>query len=1112
MAETLTIEEVLKQIKPVSGIDILEDAKQEYEKELIRKLAIDPTKDATTWREPVLKPGPEEFYKPIRQKISELDVTIPKTEGMKEGGISLGEVLEQFVQTQAGTPIGVADVAPVAGTALAIDDVLRMQATEEAGLDVGTFEKLATYVGVPASLAGDAAWWIGGGALASALTYGAIKGGKWIDNFIRVASEKIPNFNPFHARKVLENLEEAKKAISTGEEITPKFSPYNTRDTLITNTLDELNPIKVAERFGAEQLNIKPTFDAYRDMRLLYGRRGVVDTALQRGALKITPQGVDFATNKGLYQVFAPVYDDLENTGLYFALKRAKDLNARGIDSGGFSKFSAKEIDEMTRKIAGKNKNIVKAHKDWLNYNQHTLKYAKDSGLLDDSSYNLIAEMGQNYVPFYRLFMADPGAMEKGASIFKGITGSDKQLANVGNNILKNQIMIYDLATKNRAKLGVYNMIQRYADEGVDMSLFAERLTEEEVKQLKQVKVSAAGIKKKLKKLGIDFDLSKLENKEILELTELGRPKELPPNIDIVFREGKPEYWRIPKDNKAFVEAVNAFGPKEASLGLQFLSAPKRWLTRGVTLSPDFMVKNFARDTQAAFMQSKGNFKPVWSSIDGLLTRLVDRDTYYRFLANGGGFSTVYAGEKEMGKALEAMYATANVNPKNVLSTPQKIFERLEKFSSGFETASRMGEFKLLTKKGLKNDLDIWRNASFAGRDVSTDFAMRGSNKFVNTLTASVPFLNARMQGLYKMALTYKGKGYFPSKSFMARGIVSQTTPSLLLYLKNREDPRYQALPDWMKDNHWVIGFDENNSAIVIPTGFEYGALFKAMPERITEGFIDGYEPKDQRAISAFITRTLSDTFNIPSKISDIQTFKFMESGLRVDVDETTYIDYPGEGKKWTGSPVIPPHLQKVEPEEQYQWYTAESLKKMSNALNKEFGVALSPMQLENIWKGYTGTLGMYALQVSDFVLGSAQPAKKPSEFIGIRSFKYTEPYINTSYANDFYKLLNKSNEVAATVSLLNRRGKEKAIETKFGSERETGRIGYLEEVQMVSKEINALKIEQTQIAEGLITEFKSKKQKREKIDEIQRDINQLLYDVMQDVYKKEKRLGERLF
>ena len=90
MAETLTLEEVFKQIKPVSGSDILEDAKQEYEKELIEKLVVDPTKDPTTWREPVLKAGPE--YTPIREKISELDVKIPKTE------MTLGEALEPFVQ------------------------------------------------------------------------------------------------------------------------------------------------------------------------------------------------------------------------------------------------------------------------------------------------------------------------------------------------------------------------------------------------------------------------------------------------------------------------------------------------------------------------------------------------------------------------------------------------------------------------------------------------------------------------------------------------------------------------------------------------------------------------------------------------------------------------------------------------------------------------------------------------------------------------------------------------------------------------------------------------------------------------------------------------------
>jgi len=1097
MAETLTLEEVFKQIKPVSGSDILEDAKQEYEKELIEKLVVDPTKDPTTWREPVLKAGPD--YTPIREKISELDVKIPKTE------MTLGEALEPFVKGAIGskdTRIGVADVAPIAGTALAIDDVLYMQAREEAGLDVGTIEKYATYLGIPLSVLGDLTVAAGGTVAAAMLVDAIITGGKKTDKLIKWASQTISDFNPIKAKKILNNIEEAKKGISQGDEITPTYSPYSNRDKVITNLFDELNPIKVAEKHGASQLNVKPSFDAYRDMRLLYGERGVLDSMLQRGALVRTEKGVDFATDKGLYEVFAPIADDLENGMLYFALKRGKDLNARGVNNP-FSKFSAKEIDEMTRKIAGKNKNIPKVFNEYQNFNQQSLKYAKDSGLLDDSTYNLLLEMGQNYVPFYRMFMANPGA-KGGIPFLKGITGSPDQLADVGNNILKNQIMIYDLATKNHAKLGVYNMIQRYADEGVDMTAFAERLTEEEVKQLKKVKISAAGLKKKLDNLGIDFDLSKLENKEILELTELGRPKDLPPNIDIVFRNGKAEYWRIPKDNKSFFEALNAFGPKEGRFGLQLLSLPKRLLTRGVTLSPDFMLKNFARDTQAAFMQSKGNFIPIISSLDGLQTRIATNDNYWRYMANGGGFSTVYAGEKEMGKVLQDMYVNANINPKNVLNAPQKIFDHLENVSSSFETASRLGEFNILTKKNLKTDVDIWRDAAFAGRDVSTDFAMRGSNKFVNTLTASVPFLNARWQSLFKMARTAKENPL----NLMIKGVVSQTTPSLMLYFKNREDPRYQALPDWVKDNHWVIGFDENNSAIIIPTGFEYGAVFKAMPERITEGFLEGWGPKDKRAIAEFLSRTMTETFAVPTKISDFQTFKIMESGLQVDVDEITRLKIEGEGKKWTGSPVIPPQLKGVDPEEQYEWYTAESLKKLTSYLNKKHGVALSPIQLENIWKGYTGTLGMYALQAADFIIGSQQPAKKSSEYIGARSFKYTDPYINTKYANDFYAMLNEANETVASANLLQKRAKQPV---KLESEREGLRYDFKEELTGVNKQINAMKNLQTQIAEGL-TDIQGKKQKREEIDRIQKDINQLLYDVMHGVYEQEERIGERLF
>ena len=61
------------------------------------------------------------------------------------------------------------------------------------------------------------------------------------------------------------------------------------------------------------------------------------------------------------------------------------------------------------------------------------------------------------------------------------------------------------------------------------------------------------------------------------------------------------------------------------------------------------------------------------------------------------------------------------------------------------EYATRMGEYQLAKAAGFS---DI--GAAFAGREVATDFGMRGSNVLLNALSRNTMFLNASIQGLYR--------------------------------------------------------------------------------------------------------------------------------------------------------------------------------------------------------------------------------------------------------------------------------------------------------------------------------------------------------------------------
>jgi len=110
------------------------------------------------------------------------------------------------------------------------------------------------------------------------------------------------------------------------------------------------------------------------------------------------------------------------------------------------------------------------------------------------------------------------------------------------------------------------------------------------------------------------------------------------------------------------------------------------------------------------------------------------------------------------------------------------------------------------------------------------DFSMRGNFKSMQILTSVLPFFNARLQGLYKLgragALPYNRKTLL-SKVALRGAMIAMA--SAMLLAANKDDPRYQALNDWEKDNYWWFffptWFPKELQRIHLPKPFEVGFI-----------------------------------------------------------------------------------------------------------------------------------------------------------------------------------------------------------------------------------------------------------------------------------------------
>ena len=289
-------------------------------------------------------------------------------------------------------------------------------------------------------------------------------------------------------------------------------------------------------------------------------------------------------------------------------------------------------------------------------------------------------------------------------------------------------------------------------------------------------------------------------------------------------------------------------------------------LGRFITYTPTFQLKNLFRDTQAAAITSAFSirtkhglgFLPGLTTGKGLYTSMKEAEAYRISYINGLGFATRTETEGALDSSINKLAIDNNLNSfytkqlKQLFGTGgrrgyiRKGADAYVDFVSKIEYASRMGEFQLAKKAGFDN-----LGASFAGREVTTDFGMRGSSAILNSMSRNVMFLNASMQGMYRGGRVL-AEGTTADKA-KAGGVILGlvVAPEVYSYLLNRDNEEYQALPDVVKQlNHvFPMGFeklDEYGNPIgrdffTMPKPYDFGifgniahALIKGIDENST--------------------------------------------------------------------------------------------------------------------------------------------------------------------------------------------------------------------------------------------------------------------------------------
>lgn len=434
------------------------------------------------------------------------------------------------------------------------------------------------------------------------------------------------------------------------------------------------------------------------------------------------------------------------------------------------------------------------------------------------------------------------------------------------------------------------------------------------------------------------------------------------------------------------------------------LSKLKRTFTVGVTANPVFKIRNLMRDSIASVAisgVSPNVLKNVGTGIN--IMRQKKGQEYASLLASGGiiRFGTMLEGDSS--KHLQKLI-NSGVNKNTIVSSWEHAKDAIQKGIDTYnevgdwsEGANRAALYRQLRQQGLSH-----AEAAFEARDL-LDFSMGGTWQAVRFLTSVTPFLNARIQGLYRL-----GKGAKARPERFGAMILAIGLASIALMLAYKDDEDWKKREDWHRDNFWW--FKVGGKGYSIPKPFEVGAI-GTLAERSVEAFVS-----DEMTKQRFMNRlgaTLSDTFAVNP----------IPQGLRPVLDIYSNKD------PFTGRDIEGPNLEKLDKAHRYTNSTSEVGKLAGKA------GALSPVQIDYLVRGYLGWLGTSALEVTNqvsrpFMDAPPRPKRRLSDTFLVGSFAEDLPSNYSRYTTEFYKQAKEIEEAFATSKALAAQGDEKAVES----------------------------------------------------------------------------------
>lgn len=749
---------------------------------------------------------------------------------------------------------------------------------------------------------------------------------------------------------------------------------------LIRTTVNRVAPLWMMDRLAKEKgLTLR---SAGLAMEVALNNSGRVQMYLEHGPLAYDPKTGNVSIREDAPGLIDAIkgrlnVQDKREAQSYLVSLRERDLRSNG--KKGFFNLTDAEVDQIISKSEAAHPEWKGMASDIQRINKALLDFAVSTGTLDRSKADQLASMF--YTPFYR--QAEDDAKDRadaaiGPRLSDSMTnvktafdvklkGGVNPLGDLFENMIRNADVIM--------KAGMKNVAMRQAAETMD----------------------AAGLGREVK------------------AREAGKT--------ITYRvDGQDKHFEV---DDAVLYATLAGAPREFANGIYKTMATMAGFFRDmITAAPSFMLANLWRGKTMAYVQEGLPF--YTNTFDGLRQAL-KASTSYKAIATQTGFGgyTYGMGERDAAKAFEREIKGLGYGPGGMM---RRAFDALQKASEATEMAERIKLYERMKVQGMTDKEAAYQAyllAPFSRRGMGGGWV--GST--VNWLVPLVPFLNAKIQGMYRLIENEKGDTQklwtlgIPKQMFL-RGLVVMGA-SLALAAKNMGDEpeRWDNETPDLKMRYDILYLPGGNR-ILFPRAFEVGNVFGALPVFI----LDAIRRDDGRDIRKMLTDIGTSTF----------FFNPIPQALVPALSAATNYDFfRGRALENAGD------LSKL-PEERVNRNTSTVARLAGEA------AGVSPIRIQSVIEGYSGTIGTSVLAGFDSILAGmglipnkpagafGDPLSMPAVIAGLTGasrFYRSDDQVASRFVGDFYRIKEQVEQLNRSLTGARERGDAARITELQGQE-----------------------------------------------------------------------------